>query len=64
MKATCPNSPDHKQFITVAHVMQEWVVDETGIFQEALETIETTHRPDSGNIWTCRVCGADANVED
>lgn len=40
MKATCPNNPDHKSFVTVAHVTQDWIADE---FIRELETLETTH---------------------
>lgn len=64
MKATCPNDPEHKQFLTTAHLMQEWVVDEHGNFVEHSLDLETSHGPDSGNIWTCYTCGAQAEVED
>ena len=62
MKAVCPNDPSHKKFITVAHVTEDWVVDEKGNFIESLGAIETVHGPDEGNIWSCNTCGADAEV--
>jgi predicted RNA-binding Zn-ribbon protein involved in translation (DUF1610 family) len=51
-----------KRFITVAHVAQDWVVDEYGNFEECLETSETVAPPDDGNIWTCYDCGAEAVI--
>ena len=63
MKAICPKNPDHKLFITVAHVMHDWVVDENGVFVEDIGALETAHGPNLGNVWTCRTCGAEAKVE-
>lgn len=63
MKATCPTSKKHKRFTTVAHVMEEWLVDENGNFMEVKESLQTTHGPNPGNIWTCVECGAEAKVE-
>lgn len=63
MIARCLHDADHKRFVTTAHVMQEWVVDEQGNFLEEISTIETTHKPDPGNEWTCRECGTTAIVE-
>lgn len=37
-------------------------VDEEGNWNETLDTLATAHGPDPGNIWTCRVCGAEAEV--
>ena len=63
MKARCPKNPDHKHFITVAHVTQDWVVDEEGNFVEVhSDEGETTHGPNPGNTWTCAECGAEAEV--
>lgn len=62
MKATCPNECK-SFFVTTAHVMEEWLVDERGDWVETRETLETTHGPDTGNIWTCDKCGAAAKVE-
>lgn len=63
IKATCPTSPDHKRFITTAHVMEEWVVDERGNFIDLVRALETVHSPSEGNTWTCKECGADAKLE-
>lgn len=64
MKVKCPENPEHKQFVTTAHVMQDWFVDENGNFVAvATECVEVTHRPDPDNVWTCLVCGAEAIVE-
>lgn len=62
MEARCPNNPEHKQFVTVAHVMEDWLVDEHGNWVETLGSGETSFKPDPGNIWTCHVCGAQAEV--
>ena len=63
MKATCTKDPSHKLFMTVAHVMEDWVVDEQGTFLENKGCLQIDHGPDAGNTWTCAVCGADAKVE-
>ena len=64
MKATCPNNPDHKEFVTTAHVMQEWKVDENGEFIDVTDdSLEVSHWPSSYNLWTCNECYADAVVE-
>lgn len=64
MKAICPNNIEHKQFVTTAHVCQDWVVDENGNFlEEENSCVEVTHGPDADNIWTCKICGAEAVVE-
>jgi hypothetical protein len=63
MKAVCPNSPEHKRFVTVAHVMQDWLVDEDGDFIAVRDPdVDTSFRPNPGNIWTCDACGAEADV--
>jgi succinate dehydrogenase/fumarate reductase-like Fe-S protein len=63
-KATCPNNPDHKHFITTAAVMQTWMVDADGDFMAEISTDETLHKPNVGNTWTCNECGAEAKVTD
>ena len=64
MRATCTENPEHTQFVTTAHVMQEWIVDREGNFQGVSnEALETTHPPDPANIWTCSQCGAPAEVK-
>lgn len=62
MKATCPNSAEHKQFFTTAHVMEEWLVDETGEFIKKVNFVETVHPPNPDNPWTCAECGTEAEV--
>lgn len=64
MKAVCPDDPTHKRFVTVAHVVQDWVVDDEGHFIDEIETTETVHGPNPGNTWTCYECGAAAEVTD
>ncbi len=65
MKAVCPKDRKHKRFITVAHVTEDWVVDEHGDFIDVHEAseIEVVRNPHPDNIWTCAVCGAQAKVE-
>lgn len=63
LKATCRNNPEHKTFHTTAHVLQEWVVDETGEFIEMVEDLEVVHWPCRGNMWSCATCGQEAKVE-
>ena len=56
-KKRCPNC-GHEIFIVTAHVTQDWLVDRDGDFVEcAQEAVEVTHKPDDGDIWTCRRCG-------
>lgn len=62
MKAVCPKDPTHNRFITVAHVMEDWLVDERGDFVEQLNVLETTHGPCVGNYWECAICHAEAKV--
>lgn len=62
MKAFCPTSKRHKRFITTAHVMEEWLVEQDGTFIEVKESLQTDHGPDPDNIWTCATCGAEAKV--
>lgn len=65
MKATCPNDPNHKEFITVAHVTEDWVVDPYGNFVEIYDQNQTevVADPHPDNYWTCKVCGAQATVD-
>lgn len=62
MRAICPIDPKHDKFYTMAHVAEEWLVDEHGDFLEVHERCETTHEPDMYNIWTCAICSATAKV--
>jgi len=64
MKATCSKNPNHKRFITVAHVTEYWVVDERGNFVEQTgNTGEATHGPNPDNIWTCATCDGEVRIE-
>jgi hypothetical protein len=65
MKATCPNDPNHKEFLTVAHVTEDWVVDEFGEFVEIWDQNQTevVANPHPDNTWTCKICGATAVVD-
>lgn len=62
MKAVCPTSPDHDIFITVAHVIEEWVVNRDGSYRENLDVLEVAQKPSPENIWTCASCGKEAKV--
>lgn len=62
-KATCPTNPAHNRFVTTAHYMHDIVVDNDGDFVDDKGPIEETHGPDSGNIWACLECDAEATVE-
>jgi hypothetical protein len=64
MRARCSNNPEHKRFLTTAHVVEEWAVDERGDWIETFQTLEVTHGPDTANVWTCVECGADARFDD
>lgn len=65
MKAVCPTSPDHNEFITVAHIAQDWVVDRDGDFIEQYGTeSETIAHPCVGNTWQCKICWEEAIVTD
>lgn len=59
----CPVCGGHR-FITVAHVVQEWEVDELGNFESVTEDcLEVVSDPDDGNTWTCTNCGAKAIIQ-
>lgn len=65
MLAICPKNKEHKRFITVAHVSQDWEVDEKGNWLKTVdESVETVASPHPENTWTCAVCGAEVKVED
>jgi hypothetical protein len=63
MRVTCPNDPEHKEFITTAHEMHDWVVDSEGNFLRDLGCVQIDCAPDKDNIWSCNICGVDAIVE-
>jgi len=60
MTAVCSKNMNHKAFITVAHVTEDWKVDPEGEFISVHSGGEVTHRPDPGNSWNCAICGAEA----
>lgn len=62
MKAICPKNPNHKKFITTAHVMEEWVVDSKGNWVETRQSLQVDHGPNPDNEWNCAVCGEKAEV--
>lgn len=43
--------------------MQDWEVNAEGEFIEVVaDCLEVTHHPDNGNVWTCNVCGTEAET--
>ena len=63
LNVVCPKDPRHKQFITVVHVAQDWVVDEKGEFLAVSnECTDVVAKPDPGNTWQCNECGEEAVV--
>ena len=63
MNARCPADPTHKTFITVAHVSEDWLVDEDGNWIKTVAQGEVTQKPQPGNVWTCATCQTEAEVE-
>jgi len=61
MKAVCPKSKDHKRFSTGVIEYHDWEVDEEGNFIKDLGS-EQSEKPLADSLWTCRECGAEANV--
>ncbi len=61
-KVKCPNNKKHSKFITVAHEAHNWLVDDKGNFIKDLGVTEVVAKPNTGNTWTCKVCGAEAIV--
>ena len=58
--AVCPCCKN-TTFTTVAHVAQDWVVDEKGNFISAINNCtDIVAPPDPDNIWCCTNCGAEA----
>ena len=64
--AKCPDPDcDCEEFITIAHVSQDWKVDKHGDFRDiSLHCVDVTHEPSKFNTWTCAECGATATVEE
>ena len=66
MKISCPRNAEHNKFITVAHVSQDWIVDEAGNFIKlnGPEAIETIAGPTVGNDFTCVACMNDIKASE
>lgn len=67
MKAVCPKYQKHNKFVTVAHVMQDWIVDPHGNFIKVArggDCLEVTHKPNKSNMWVCSTCGSIAKLEE
>ena len=53
----CPRCGS-KCFCVTAHVTQDWIVDENGMFLRSInDCVEVTHSPDDEDIWECESCG-------
>ena len=58
----CPNMCD-ANFITTAHVMQDWEVNSYGDYVKTInDCLQVTHKPDDDNIWSCSKCSAEAVI--
>ena len=63
VKHVCPEGCSEGKFLTTAHVMQEWEVDAFGNFIKVVDdSLEVTHYPQEGNIWSCVRCNSTAMV--
>ena len=62
MKHFCPNDPKHAQFHTTVHVMQGWLVDRDGNHVETTDDCLQITGPETGNLWTCATCDAEATT--
>lgn len=62
MNAVCPRNSAHQRFATTAHVMELWEVRPDGSWVETIAQLETSFKPDPGNIWNCLDCD-DEGVE-
>lgn len=64
MKLICPNNPNHKEFIAVAHVSQEWTVDANGEFVSVEDDcLDVLHKPSQDDYFDCKICGMKAQVK-
>jgi len=63
LKVVCKKDPAHNRFTVSAHVVELWEVDENADFCEVIATIDTTHRPDASDSYTCAECDSDAEVK-
>lgn len=64
LKLTCPANADHTRFTVTAHVTETWVVDAGSnfLFKQG-DDGEVVHEPDSGDLYECWICGAEAKKE-
>ena len=60
----CPKNLKHREFMTVAVEMHDWLVDGNGNFIEDKGCTEMFAKPDSGNVWSCATCGEEAMDEE
>lgn len=65
MIAICPNGCELKRFVTVVHVTEDWIVDQTGQFQEihASSEAHVVAEPNPNNTWLCLECGSEAEAK-
>lgn len=50
-----------KHFSVIAHVTQEWEVDENESYEKTINECDVvTHTPDDEDLWTCIKCGYNA----
>ena len=47
-----------EHFLVDAHIVQEWIVDTKGFFEEvATDCVEVIHKPNDEDVWQCESCG-------
>lgn len=63
IEAECPKCLSY-EFITTAHVQEEWLVDSNGKYIENYEHVHVLRPPDPGNIWYCAKCHTEAVVKE
>ena len=51
------------RFVTTAHEVHDWLVDNNGEFVDDMGCVEVAHSPSSSNVWTCYECGTEATME-
>lgn len=52
----CPKCGCDKFFVS-AHIVQRWMVDETGEFLEVVcDCVDVAHFPDNEDLWECGEC--------
>jgi hypothetical protein len=62
LHATCPNDPNHKEFVFSVRLAQNWIVSEDGTCLSKSSTLEVLQWPSIGETWICNKCGAVADV--